>query len=87
MTTTTLGLITKSLTEVFPIDAADITPEKPFEDLGMDSLALVEMALVLQEQTGITLNETEMPRTVGELVTMLDAARANGAVLTAADKA
>ncbi|MFE6618133.1 acyl carrier protein [Streptomyces sp. NPDC057740] len=71
---TTLDTITKVLTETFPIDAADITPERTFEDLGLDSLALLEMGLAVQESTGITLNDTELPKTVGQLVTLLDAA-------------
>ncbi|MFF7161931.1 acyl carrier protein [Streptomyces sp. NPDC008086] len=71
---TTLDTITQVLTETFPIDAADITPERTFEDLGLDSLALLEMGLAVQESTGITLNDTELPKTVGQLVTLLDAA-------------
>ncbi|MFH0518454.1 acyl carrier protein [Streptomyces sp. M41] len=74
---TTLDTITEVLTQTFPIDAADITPERTFEDLGLDSLALLEMGLAVQESTGITLNDTELPKTVGQLVTLLDAARAH----------
>lgn len=76
---TTLDTITQVLTETFPIDAADITPERTFEDLGLDSLALLEMGLALQESTGITLNDTELPKTVGQLVTLLDTAQADTA--------
>lgn len=72
---TTLDTITQVLTETFPIDAADITPERTFEDLGLDSLALLEMGLAVQESTGITLNDTELPKTVGQLVALLDTAR------------
>ena len=72
---TTLDTITQVLTETFPIDAADITPERTFEDLGVDSLALLEMGLAVQESTGITLNDTELPKTVGQLVALLDTAR------------
>ncbi|WP_217206973.1 acyl carrier protein [Streptomyces sp. AC550_RSS872] len=74
---TTLDTITQVLTETFPIDAADITPERTFDDLGLDSLALLEMGLAVQESTGITLNDTELPKTVGQLVTLLDAAQAD----------
>ncbi|MCF1593083.1 acyl carrier protein [Streptomyces muensis] len=76
---TTLDTITQVLTETFPIDAADITPERTFDDLGLDSLALLEMGLAVQESTGITLNDTELPKTVGQLVTLLDAAQATTA--------
>lgn len=76
---TTLDTITQVLTETFPIDAADITPERTFDDLGLDSLALLEMGLAVQESTGITLNDTELPKTVGQLVTLLDAAQAGTA--------
>lgn len=76
---TTLDTITQVLTETFPIDAADITPERTFEDLGLDSLALLEMGLAVQESTGITLSDTELPKTVGQLVTLLDAPQAGAA--------
>lgn len=81
---TTLDTITQVLTETFPIDAADITPERTFDDLGLDSLALLEMGLAVQESTGITLNDTELPKTVGQLVTLLDAAQATTAQADAA---
>ena len=81
---TTLDTLTQVLTETFPIDAADITPERTFDDLGLDSLALLEMGLAVQESTGITLNDTALPKTVGELVTLLDTAQA-GTALAATD--
>ncbi|MFJ8164896.1 acyl carrier protein [Streptomyces sp. NPDC096136] len=74
--TTTLDAITQALTETFPIDAAEITPDKTFDELGLDSLALIEMSLIVQETTGITLSETALPQTVQELADLLDAADA-----------
>ncbi|GAA0592659.1 acyl carrier protein [Streptomyces crystallinus] len=74
---TTLELITDALAETFAIDRADVTADRTFDELGMDSLALVEMGLMLQETTGITLNDTQMPQTVGELAAMLDAQQAD----------
>lgn len=67
-----IDLITTALADTFDMDASGITAESVFADLGLDSLAMVEMGLVLQEQTGITLNDTELPRTVGELATLLE---------------
>ncbi|WP_307784048.1 acyl carrier protein [Streptomyces spinoverrucosus] len=80
----TLAAITAALTETFPIDASMITPDRSFEDLGLDSLALVEMGLILQERTGVTLDEGDLPKTVGELVVLLEAAQADGSTTVTA---
>ncbi|MBG0857649.1 acyl carrier protein [Streptomyces spinoverrucosus] len=61
-----------------------ITPDRSFEDLGLDSLALVEMGLILQERTGVTLDEGDLPKTVGELVVLLEAAQADGSTTVTA---
>lgn len=71
-----IDLIATALADTFDMDMSGITPESSFQELGLDSLAMVEMGLVLQEQTGIKLNDTELPRTVGELATLLEESEA-----------
>ncbi|MEW1748830.1 acyl carrier protein [Streptomyces angustmyceticus] len=80
---TSTELITSTLTETFDLDPADVTPERTFEDLGLDSLALVEMGLMLQERTGISLEDVPLQTTIEELAALMDA-RDAGSVLTAA---
>ncbi|MFF8785030.1 acyl carrier protein [Streptomyces sp. NPDC015125] len=80
---TSTELITSTLTETFDLDPAQVTPERTFEDLGLDSLALVEMGLMLQERTGISLEDVPLQTTIEELAALMDARDADTA-LTAA---
>ncbi|MFG2827120.1 acyl carrier protein [Streptomyces sp. NPDC048434] len=80
---TSTELITSTLTETFDLDPAEVTPERTFEDLGLDSLALVEMGLMLQERTGISLEDIPLQTTIGGLAALMDARDADTA-LTAA---
>ncbi|MFD7291282.1 acyl carrier protein [Streptomyces sp. NPDC059863] len=47
------------VTEHFGVDPAEITPSTTFEDLDMDSLALAETVVVLEDQLGLELPEIE----------------------------
>ncbi|MBM4791674.1 acyl carrier protein [Streptomyces sioyaensis] len=80
---TSTELITTTLTETFDLDPADVTPERTFEELGLDSLALVEMGLMLQERTGISLDDVPLHTTIDGLAALMDRAEAEQA-LTAA---
>ncbi|MEU7432286.1 acyl carrier protein [Streptomyces sp. ISID311] len=80
---TSTELITTTLTETFDLDAADVTPERTFEELGLDSLALVEMGLMLQERTGISLDDVPLQTTIAGLAELMDRNEADQA-LTAA---
>ncbi|GFE12183.1 acyl carrier protein [Streptomyces glebosus] len=80
---TSAELISSTLTETFDLDPAEVTPERTFEDLGLDSLALVEMGLMLQERTGISLDDVPLRTTLGELAALMDSGTA-GQALTAA---
>ncbi|MFE1174031.1 acyl carrier protein [Streptomyces sp. NPDC058773] len=80
---TSAELITSTLTETFDLDPAEVTPERTFEELGLDSLALVEMGLMLQERTGISLDDVPMRTTIGELAALMDRSEADKALTTA----
>ncbi|MFE6739395.1 acyl carrier protein [Streptomyces tubercidicus] len=80
---TSAELITSTLTETFDLEPAEVTPERTFEDLGLDSLALVEMGLMLQERTGISLDDVPLRTTIGELAALLDGGAADRALTTA----
>ena len=55
-----LATFTEVLTEEFGVPADDITPEATFEALGLDSLDVVELPLVLEEKTGVKLEDEEL---------------------------
>ncbi|MFJ9038249.1 phosphopantetheine-binding protein [Streptomyces sp. NPDC102406] len=47
------------LTEKFEIDPARVRPDATLESLDLDSLALAELALALQERLGVPVAESE----------------------------
>jgi acyl carrier protein len=62
------------IAEQLNVDAADITPESAFvDDLGADSLDIVELVMALEEEFGISIpdEEAENIRTVGDAVTYI----------------
>ena len=71
-----LGLIRERLAEILEIDEASITREASFaDDLGADSLALIELVEALEEDigertVGFTVDDEDLPdlHTVGDAV-------------------
>ncbi|GAB1688978.1 acyl carrier protein [Krasilnikovia sp. M28-CT-15] len=63
------------LDERFGVPAADITDEATFEELALDSLILVEFALVVRKEFGIALDswELEPSFTVKDAAELVDA--------------
>ncbi|MER6159598.1 phosphopantetheine-binding protein [Streptomyces sp. NPDC001868] len=51
-----VGLLAKG----FGIDADEVSPGNTFEELELDSLALVELTLAAQEEFGITLTDDDL---------------------------
>lgn len=73
-----LARIRRILGEVCNVNAATITPESDLSlDLGLDSLARVELAVVLEEELGIELDDGDLAelRTVAHLMELLDQSR------------
>lgn len=55
------------------VDPAVITPDATFEDLGLDSLDVVEMAVELEEELGVELEvEDQNITTFGEFVALAE---------------
>ena len=50
------------------MDMGEITLASNFEDLGIDSLDLVEMVMQLEEEFDITIEETDKLKTVNDVV-------------------
>lgn len=63
------------LAEQLNVDEAKITPNsKIVEDLGADSLDIVELLMGLEEEFGITVEEDKVQKisTVGDIVDLID---------------
>ncbi|MBS3939640.1 MAG: acyl carrier protein [Actinobacteria bacterium] len=58
------------LVDTFGVPADDIAPDATFEALGLDSLDVVELTLVLEEETGVKLEDEELEdvRTVQDAI-------------------
>jgi len=64
------------ISQQLDVDVAQIKPESAFiDDLGADSLAIVELVLAFEEQFDIDIpdEDTEKIRTVGDAVTYISA--------------
>lgn len=53
------------------IDVSTITDDTTFEDLDLDSLDQVDMAMSCEEEFGISIDLENPPKTVGELVNII----------------
>ena len=60
--------------EHLELDPSEISPESTFEDLGIDSLDIVEMIMDLESELGIELAiEDETITTFGEMAAFIEA--------------
>lgn len=62
--------------EVAGVPAADVTPEKTFtDDLDIDSLSMVEIAVQAEDRFGVKIPDDELAnlKTVSDAVTYIDA--------------
>jgi acyl carrier protein len=66
-----LAAMTEIVGGVTGISRADITPETPLADLGIDSLTMVEVVVAAEDRFGLLINDDDWPR----FKTVLDAAR------------
>ncbi len=64
------------LNEVADVAPEDVTVEKSFtDDLDVDSLSMVEVAMAAEEKFGVKIPDDELPnlKTVGDVVTYITA--------------
>ncbi len=56
------------LVDTFGVPAGDVHADATFESLGLDSLDVVELTLVIEEQLGVKIEDEELEdiRTVGD---------------------
>ena len=60
-------IIAKIIAERTGCDAASITPDSKFTELGIDSLDTVELLMNLEDETGLEIELEEKVETVGQL--------------------
>jgi acyl carrier protein len=68
--------IREKIAEQLGVSADEVTPDSSFiEDLGADSLDIVEMVMALEEEFGIEISDedAEKIRTVKDVVTFIEA--------------
>lgn len=56
-------------------DEANITAETTFEELGVDSLTTVEVLMDIEDEFGVTLEASQVGKTVGDLVRAIEEAQ------------
>lgn len=64
--------VAKVLAEYKEIDASEITTETTFEELGFDSLDIVEIVMNLEEELGIELEMNESLVDVKSLIAYIE---------------
>ena len=68
----TLDTVKEVLESNLDIDPENVTEDATFEDLGIDSLDMVELICDLEEKCSVDLGEPEGLTTVGDLVEYID---------------
>ncbi len=68
----TFEKIAKVIAENRGIEVDTIKAETSFEELGFDSLDVVELAMTLEEDFGITIEVSGDFKTIGDVVTYID---------------
>jgi acyl carrier protein len=90
MQPSTFAAIASVLVESFKVDAAQVQPQATLDQLGLDSLALMEFVFAVEDRFDVRIPEDRLdPRQAGvtleQLATLLDeavAARAGGDVVS-----
>ena len=68
----TLDTVKEVLESNLDIDPENVTEDAPFDDLGIDSLDMVELICDLEEKCSVDFGEPEGLTTVGDLVEYID---------------
>lgn len=65
--------VAQEIAEYKEMNAGDITMESSFEELGLDSLDMVELIMKLEEVLDVQLEMDESLKTVGDVVAAIEA--------------
>ena len=69
----TLEQLEKIISDYKPLEAGSLKPETSFESLQLDSLDMVDMAMVCEDTFGVTVEVNENLKTVGDLIAIIEA--------------
>ena len=72
----TLQQLEKIISDYKPVEPGTLTPETTFESLQLDSLDLVDMAMVCDDTFGVTVEVNENLKTVGDLIAIVEGGKA-----------
>jgi acyl carrier protein len=73
-----ISALAEILSDIAGVDPAEVTADKEFaDDLDLDSLSMVELALAVEEKLGVRIPEEEASQlpTVGDMAAYLERAR------------
>jgi acyl carrier protein len=71
-----LDLIREFLKDHVGLDPEKVTAEAELAEIGVDSLMMLELMFEFEDRCGITLSsDLKSPKTVGEMVTLMDRLR------------
>jgi acyl carrier protein len=62
----------KILADYRDMDIAEITMETKFEDIGLDSLDMVDVVMMLEEEFDVEIEIQERIKTVSDLVSLIE---------------
>ncbi len=68
----TFDRVVKILKEMDVAEGVELTPETTFEELGLDSLSVVEITMSCEDEFGIEIDTDSNPATLGEFVALID---------------
>ena len=69
----TLATIQKVMAEDLGISIGDLYPARPLEELGVDSLATIELMFTLEDTFGVRMGDERVPiRTVQDIADIVD---------------
>lgn len=67
-----LEKIASLLAEKVDVDASEITLETSFDEIGLDSLDIVELLMSLESECGVSLEPDPEVKTVGDLLEKIE---------------
>jgi acyl carrier protein len=71
-----IDLIREFLKDRLGVEPEKVVPEAPLEELGVDSLMMLELMFEFEDRFGITLDKNmQSPKTVGEMIAVMERLR------------
>lgn len=73
-----LSVISTFLNERLDIDPARVVPDATLENLGVDSMMILELVFEFEQEMNVRISlDTATPRTVGELIAIVERMQKN----------